>query len=113
MKRIAIWLSIVMLAQSCQVYRNVELSEIKKNKTYRIHLNNGQDIQGICESVDGNQVALRVNENVVEFPKTNIDSAERHKVSILKMAGAAVLITAGTLLMLDIAKKDTGSINNP
>lgn len=113
MRKIAVLFGIVMLIQSCQVYRSIDVSEIQKDKTYKIHLTNGQDVQGICERTEGNLVALRVNENIVEFPKTNINRVERHKVSVLKVVGAAILITAGAFLMVDIAKKDKVSINNP
>lgn len=113
MKRTALLLSILIFLQSCQVYKSVDVSEVKENRTYRIHLESGQHVQGECEGIEGEQIAIRVNGNIVEFPKTNINRVEQHKVSVVKVVGAAILITAGVFLMVDIAKKDKSSINNP
>nr|WP_299341348.1 hypothetical protein [Allomuricauda sp.] len=95
------------LLQSCYTYKTVTTNDIKAGKLYEIQLNNKQKIEAVCHKVMTDSISFKVNDNLVTFPKNEIEHSERKKVSVLKLAGGLAAATVGTILVIENGKQDT------
>ena len=106
MKNLSLLLIVLILLQSCESYKAVSISEIKKGKTYEIILKNGQNLETKCNRITDQNISFLINDNIVEMPKSEIVSAKKRKVSTYKLVGGVALATVGVVLLLNSGDKD-------
>ncbi len=107
MKKLNLFILFFVLMQSCQSYKTVNISEIKKGNTYKITLKNGRNIETKCQKVSDKNISVLINEKVMELPKSKIGRAKRIKNSVFKLAVGSSLVAVGVIFLLKNTDKKT------
>lgn len=101
MRNLNLIIALFILMQSCQTYKAVNILEIKKGKTYEIHLKSGKSLDAVCKNVTDKNISVIINKNVVELPKSSIEKAKIKKTPILRLIGGLTLTTVGVIVLLN------------
>ena len=110
MKKLTFFLAALILLQSCRTYRPVSNTDFKVGKTYKLVLENGQELEGKCHKVETETVSIKVNENLVDFPKSKVAQSQQKKLSWLKVAGGLAVAALGFILILDGDKEEATQV---
>jgi hypothetical protein len=105
MKKNIILALLIILVQSCQVSKPITVNEIKKGRTYEITHSNGQTVKVKCKDVNATSISIKINGNIMELPKSQIDSVKRYKVSTIKLLGGLTLAGIGAAILISNAEK--------
>lgn len=107
MKNIAALIAILLLLQSCQTYKTVSISEITKGRKYQITLNNGQLLETKCQGVADESIALRINGNLMNLPKSDIGKVKKQKTSPLIIIGGMAVAAVGVITLFNASDKES------
>ena len=107
MRNIAVLIAILLLLQSCQTYKAVNVSEITKGRKYRITLNNGQQLETKCQGVADESISLRINGNLMSLPKSEIDKVKKLKTSPFVIIGGVAVAAAGVIILYKESDKES------
>lgn len=107
MRKTSLLLATIIVMQSCQTYKTVNIPEMEPGKTYEITFDNGQDVKAEYIKVTDENISTLINDNVIEIPKSQITEIKKRKVSILKLAGGLALATVGIIILSNNASKDS------
>ncbi|WP_431122561.1 hypothetical protein [Flagellimonas flava] len=107
MRNISILVALLLILQSCQTYKTVGVQDIKEGKKYRITLHNGQLFETKCRGVADESIELRINGNLKDLPKSDIDNVKQRKTSPLVVIGGVAVAAVGVFALLNKTDKES------
>ncbi|WP_420400404.1 hypothetical protein [Flagellimonas sp.] len=107
MRKIPFVLALFLILQSCQTYKAVSISEITKGRKYQITLTKGQLLETKCQGVADESIALRINGNLMNLPKSDIGQVKKQKTSPLVIIGGIAVAAVGVITLFNASDKES------
>jgi len=103
---ITLILAIMIMFQSCSVYKNTNFDDIKEGKNYLITMTTGKEIEAKCTSVIDGSAFFKINDLDVKIPFDKISQIKRKKVSPTVLIGGIGLAAIIGILVIKDNKKE-------
>ncbi|HSN47484.1 MAG TPA: hypothetical protein VLR29_01870 [Flavobacterium sp.] len=105
MKKIIAPVLLSFLFQSCYTYKTINLANLESEKNYIVELKEGATVNALYKESSTDSLTFVINTNTVQIPINKIETIKQEKVSVLKLVGGGVLVTAGIIILINDAPK--------
>lgn len=98
MKKTVLYLTIVILFQSCHSYKITAVNDLQADTYYEMRMHDEMNVRGVFQKVNNDSLEFRIKHRLLKYSTNDINQIRRKKPAVLKTLSLFAIFTTAAVL---------------